>query len=201
MSGLERVSSTVRDGSLPPTVFLARMNPLREEIDLSGVPDGAWVVCWSGSLADNMFVRDWGTWGDAGMSALKSFCARVAPEFGARGLRLVLRPHARHVLSDAFRCRRIVDENAHGFVGVALDAASMMEHSMLDDVEGHYERAFELLGPVADLVIVTGLARGDEEDGPPGRPPAPVEGAFAEMVGALIGAHVPGRTPVVRVTS
>ena len=197
MSGFDRASVFVRDGSAAPGVFVCGTNPLRDEIDLSEVPDGAWLLCWSGSLADDMYARDWGTWGEAGMGALRSFCERAAAELGARGARLLLRPHARHVLSDAFKCRRFVDENPHACVGVALDAASMMERSMVGDAEGHYERAFEMLGPVAGAVVLSGVsAEGDEEEAMRWcRADAGVVGGA--FVGEMMRAHVAAATAVV----
>lgn len=198
MNGAGVWSVEMRDGSPPPRVVVWPLSPLGGGIDLGAIPEDATVLCWSGTLGEGLFARDWGTWGAAGWEALMLFCERVAPVLDERGARLVLRPHARHVLSDAFKCRRFLDENRHGRIGVALDAAAMMERSMLGDTEGHFERAFEMLGAVAELVIVTGLAPAEGEDDPPRRPPVPSEGAPGGMLGALISAHVPLGTPIVR---
>lgn len=191
---------STRDGSAPVRVIVRETdNPLRDGVGvLEGVEEGVMVLCWSGSLGEDLFGRDWRTWGAEGMAELARFCGDAAAVLEARGGRLVLRPHARHVLSDPFKCRRFVDACEHARVGVALDAASMLEHSMLDEAEGHSERAFEMLGPVASLVVVTGVMRGGDEDAPPLRPPAGAGGALGEMIERLVEAYVPAGTPILR---
>lgn len=183
-------------GERPRFVFLGG-NPLGGGIDLSGLGPGATGVCWSGTLGAELFGRDWGTWGGAGMEALGAFCARVAPELESRGARLVLRPHARHVLSDPFRCRRFLDEHGgRGVVGVALDAASMTEGSMLGDAQDHAERAFEMLGPAASAVFVTGVERGAGEELSAVSCPVGRGAVGARFLGGLVRTHVPARTPL-----
>lgn len=188
--------TVMRDSSAPARVSVYDLNLLREPIATAHVGAGAITVCWSGSLADDMFARDWGTWGGAGMEALRRFCEGITPGLAARDGRLVLRPHARHVLSDPFKCRRFFDELGEGRIGVALDAASMMEHSMLGEAEGHYERAFEMLGPVASVVFVTGVDRAADEERPPTACAAGQGVVNAGVIGALVRAHVPGGTPL-----
>ncbi len=168
--------------------------------DPTRVNDGAGptsiLVCWSGSLADEPFARDWATWGPRGWESLMAACAAVAPSLTERGARVLLRPHARHVLSDPYKCLRFIAERPDPCFGLALDAGAMLEHSMLADAEGHTERAFEMLGPVAAAVVLSGIARAADEESPPALT-APTEGLVnPRLLGELVRRHTDPATPL-----
>lgn len=153
-------------------------------------------ICWSDSLADEPFARDWATWGPRGWDALMAACAAASPSLSGRAARLLLRPHARHVLSDPYKCLRFLAERPDPCLGLALDAGAMLEHSMLADSEGHIERAFEMLGPVADAVILTGVARAGDEASPPTLTP-PAEGVLGPRhLGEMVQRHTDSATPL-----
>lgn len=170
------------------------------------VPEASWVpeearaggvlIAWSGTLAEEPGARDWATWGPAGRAALDAACADIGPALETSGTRLLLRPHARHVLSDPFKCRRFLDERGAGPFGVALDAASMLEHSMLADAEGHIERAFEMLGPIAGAIILAGVEPGADEDAPVRPCPTGRGVVSAAFLIEMVRRHAPVTTPL-----
>lgn len=198
MNGLDPNGWTVRtrDGSTPPDLVVIRASLLGEASALSSALVADAAVIWSGSLADEPFARDWATWGPRGWEALMAACATAGPSLTERGVRVLLRPHARHVLSDPYKCLRFIAERPALCFGLALDAAAMLEHSMLADAGGHFERAFEMLGPVAAAVVLTGVARADDEQEPPVIT-APDEGLVnPRLIGELVRRHINAATPL-----
>ncbi|MEO1130636.1 MAG: TIM barrel protein [Planctomycetota bacterium] len=162
------------------------------------LPPSSLVVAWSGSVSEaSLFQRDPHTWMSAGREAFDDFLRRIAPELTAREQRLLLRPHARHVLCDPQRCLsflRELDEDAP--FGIALDAGAMLEDEMLSKVEDHLERAFEALGRRVHVVVATDVARSSGDD--PLRPVPIGQGVLpVSLMGSLIRAHVPPTTPIV----
>lgn len=157
-------------------------NILSDARALNWATQGERVIVWSGSLSDDLFGRDPGTWGPRGLEALRSTIGSLASEARAGGFEVWLRPHARHVLCDVQRAVRLLHEWRDLPVGLALDAASMLETSMAGEAEDHFRRAYEALGPLAKAVIVANarVAQGDEE--------SPIE-----LVGVGEGLVRPGR--------
>jgi sugar phosphate isomerase/epimerase len=156
---------------------------------------GRRVVAWSGTLAeDGPFGRDPRTWMRPGREALRAFCAAVRGPLLDAAARVALRPHARHVLSDAASCLRYLDEFGEGPLELALDPASMLEPSMLADAEDHLERALSALAGRSVMVLVHDVR-------PRGADLAAVplgEGVLPrDAVWRLLAAHVPPQTPVV----
>lgn len=133
------------------------------------------LIAWSGTLADELFAPHPFTWLRPGHEALTAFCD------GTGGtLDLVLHPHARHVLNDARSCATFLNDRAGRGPGVALAPASLLEPSMLEDVEDHLTRMFQTLGPIADLVVLAGA-----EDLP------------RDLVRFLLRECVPPNTPII----
>ncbi|MHC5002934.1 MAG: hypothetical protein ACYTJ0_07410 [Planctomycetota bacterium] len=172
------------DGGGPALGASWRGNPLREPWTPPAGP-GSLLLGWSGTLADEPFAAHPATWLRTGHEALAAHCERVAAELDRVGRRLCFQPHARHVLSDPQSCRAFLRDRADEPFDVALAPASMLEPSMLPDLDDHLRRAFETLGPVAAVVVL--------EDDVPGTAPLP-----ADRVTELMDAHVPASTPVVR---
>ena len=170
----------LRDDAIEPErggEALARVLELNPALDGGPEPFGAPApglsVCWSGSLSeDGPFARDPATWLPGGLAALGDACDRAAPGLEAAGARVLLRPHARHVLSDPARCRSFLADRSPAF-GLCLEPAAMYEVSMLDGADDHLVRILEGAGRLAEIVIVSDAAPpGPEapEEAPPARP-------------------------------
>jgi hypothetical protein len=149
------------------------------------------MIAWSGTLAAEPFGDDPRTWGPAGWAALGEACERLAPVLHNEGAVLVLRTHARHVLSDVPSCIRFVRERRArdgeaGPLRVLLDPASMIAESMRDLAEDHLRRiaeAIPLLGHGLAGVVV-GCVGG-------------TPGADAGVVARLVQAHAPPGLPII----
>lgn len=173
---------------------VCRGNPLRDGWAPPSDARGRIILAWSGTLGEGLFDAHPATWLRPGHEALRELCRRVAPDLAARGQVLCFRPHARHVLSDAQSALSFAREQEDAPFGVALAPASMLEPSMLDDVEDHLRRAFEALGPVAMLVVREDV----RVDGDEVVTVVPGEGVMPlELFDALLDEHVPVTTPVV----
>lgn len=117
-------------------------------------------IVWSGSYAEveggGVFEEDPRTWGAKGWDVLR---ARV--ESCERDL--VIRPHARHVVSDVPGCRRLLESSWASERGALLchDPASMVVPGMMGRIEDHLRRMYEAieLFPVQRLrmVVVAGV--------------------------------------------
>jgi len=160
----------LRDASGTTTGWaLSLRNPIAEGQTAVGwvdsLPAGVErVIAWSGTLdEEDLFGRGSPlTWMAPGRSALGAFIEAATPLLRDRGVRLLLRPHCRHVLGDATAARSFLEGLAPGTpVGLALDPASLLEPEMMGDALEHCRRAFELVGAMAEAVILTGAAPGE----------------------------------------
>jgi len=172
--------------------LVAPHNPLamspRDAADL--LPAGApRVVAWSGSLGESLFDRSFATWMPAGREALARYLDAALDRCRETGTTLLLRTHARHVLSDAVAARALLEERDDPRLAIAFDPAACFEAEMLPDAEDHLTRLFELAAPLADLVILRSLAPPARHDDPPA--PAPLgEGLLnAESLARLARDH------------
>ena len=154
------------------------------------------LLCYSGSLATDAFAVHPPNWMRAGRAALDALVMASAPALEAQGRSLCLRPHVRHVLSDAQGCLRFLSDHAGLPVQVALSPAEMITGSMQQDLADHLERLFGALGPRAALVLLQDVGACGEDD-----PPTPValgQGTLPrDLVLRLIRSHVPADTPIV----
>lgn len=132
---------------------------------------GGPVLCWSGWTSDQAdpasgsFPLDLALWGPGAWDGMLEAC-RQARE---AGVEVALRPHPRHVLSDAQRCLRFLEAGGGGAGGagwLALEPAAMLTESMLPDAEEHLERTFAALAQQAGVwgLLLTGV------EGVPGAP-------------------------------
>jgi hypothetical protein len=155
------------------------------------------LLAWSGSLGESLFTPSPRTWMSSGRTALSAAIERALPELNRRGVRLLLRTHRHHVLSDHHTALAFLDSQSAKTTrtfGLALDYASMFAATMLPAIEDHLTRIFQAIGPRADLVILgdVGSPAGDEpRPAPFGRGVIP-----AELLKRLIKSHVSDVIPL-----
>lgn len=133
--------------------------------------ESATLIVDSGSLADGGLAEPHPmNWMRPGRKALDAWLHRVAPAFESAGGRLLLQPHALHVLSDAPSTAAFLDDHADwrekGVLGLALDPSSLITPSMLNDVEDHLTRIFERVGPSVDLLLLADLVAPEAAETP-----------------------------------
>jgi len=116
------------------------------------------VVVWSGTNAEELFAPDPTSWMPAGRERFERF-VDAALDSMSDGVRLLVRTHARHVLSDIPTVRTFATGREDAPVGVLLDPASMLEPSMIDHADDHLERIASGALRGADAVLVAGLRR------------------------------------------
>lgn len=153
----------------------------------SSGPD--WLIVWSGSCGAEPFESHPATWGAPGWDAIRRACAALAPALEGTDRRLIVRPHANHVVSDLPSCRVFLEAHRAAGFGFALAPATMITDSMHDAVEDHLERLFAGLGETADIVLL------DEPGGVANLPGAPA--CPAAVLARLVEEYVPAATPVV----
>ena len=90
----------------------------------------------------------------AGRAALDAYLDAAEPVLRERGSRLLLRTHARHVISDAQAALGLLAAREGAPFGIALDPSSCIEASMLRDLEDHLTRFFVLAGKVAEVIVL-----------------------------------------------
>jgi len=204
----------MRVAELTPTALVdltgAAIAPVWGANPLAGDPTGAAraipgeggpVIAWSGGLGPGLFERHPATWMPAGRDAWTRFLDAAEPELARRGGRLLVRPHARHVVSDVTAAASMLAGRDPARLGVALDPAACFEATMLPDAEDHLRRMFRVLGASAEVVILRSLpaapAGGDGPGGPPLEPLPLGEGATdPALLGALVREYVGERTVV-----
>lgn len=128
------------------------------------------LACWSGwtaaeaDPATGRFPVSMEAWGPSAWQAMLDACREVqAVGAGGAGGRLLLRPHARHILSDAQRCLRLLETSLAP--ALLLEPAAMLTESMLPDAAEHLER---MLGALAGRDGVWGLVLSGVEPAPGG---------------------------------
>lgn len=133
------------------------------------------LVCWSGTLGGNLLDSTPANWTGPGREALRAAVIRLAPALRRLDVALLLRPHARHVASDAPACRLLLDDAAaHALpLRLALEPAALLEPSMLEDAPDHLRRVCDALASEAACVILTNVERcGDGDEA--GLAPTPI---------------------------
>jgi hypothetical protein len=185
-------------------------NPLDDHWAVDAELPGTWIMAWSGTLGGTLFEGTPANW-MRGPQALDSLCNALEPQLSRHGKRLVLVPHARHVLSDArsaltWWCERVIpgeDPNAvrrspSGVrpFGLALDPAALLEPSMLPDAEDHLRSLLAAFGPRIDVLILRD-ARVDPADPESLVPCVLGEGVLPrDRTRALLAEHLPHDTPI-----
>lgn len=185
----------------PPTIL--EHNPLADAAPDLPIGEVDVIVCWSGTLAEGLFDRDPRTWLPSGKAALDAWLDRVEPTLRASNTRLLLRPHARHVIADGPRAVTFYKERcADGApFGLALDLAALFEHDMIAKQDEHLERFASQIGPIASLVLLTDCERprsadrGFEEVASPRIVPLGEGDLDASLVESAVLKHVLEGTP------
>ncbi|GAB4514726.1 MAG: hypothetical protein Tsb0013_19120 [Phycisphaerales bacterium] len=166
--------------------------------------DGAWapedeepapggrLIVWSGSLGEGLFERSPETWLPTGMERLRAWLDRAAR---ARGVQLLLRPHARHVLCDAHRTAGFLAERPD--LGLALAPVALLESDMLHDAEDHIVRTLETLGGRASCVVLQNIRPPETASGAPRRTPLADGMLDPERLIDLTLRYTPEQTPLV----
>ena len=154
------------------------------------------LICWSGTLGDELFADEPRTWMRPGHDALESFCNSVSDILAADSRRLLFRPHARHVLSDPQGSLDFLRTHEDGPFGLAVSPCDLILPGMLDALAEHLERILGVLAPQADILFI--------EDARPSQDGetmefAPIgEGVLPrELVQDLLAAHLPEHMPLV----
>ncbi len=197
-----------------PLGCFAHGNLLSPDFAFDAELPGDWIFAWSGTLAEQLTEGTPMNW-MRGPALLDQACASLRPQLQHHGRRLLLVPHARHVLSDAYSalmwwCRHVIpgqemladtrpprDERAFG---LAFDPGAMLEPSMLPDMTDHLRSLFAAFGPRADAVILRGWRVGTPSA--EGEECAMEACSFAEgiltweHVQALVGEFIPSDVPV-----
>jgi sugar phosphate isomerase/epimerase len=106
---------------------------------------GARNVLWSGWQGEDAFARDPRTWSPTAWKEFERACNGFSHRADMDAREILIRPHARHVLSDPQRCLTFVRRHEHHGLRLLLDPFSMLEASMLPRVEEHLARAFDAL--------------------------------------------------------
>lgn len=162
----DRAWATVSSDNL-----LLASDPAHHHKILRSDAQAAPVLAWSGWFADPLapshWPRDPQTWTKPGQAALDAALDRVLPAFNLTRP-LLLRQHARHVLSDAPRSLNLLRARTNQPLGLILDPAAMLEPSMLIHAEDHYRRVLGALAdhPAVAAIIVTGAREIAHDDGP-----------------------------------
>ena len=131
---------------------------------VAALPDGPSVIAWSGGLGESLFARDPRTWLPPGRAALERWLDAALSETERRGGRLLVRPHARHVISDAHTAVSLLDARAGAPLGLALDPAALLEASMLTDLDDHLVRTLALAGPRAEVIVLRSVRQPADPD-------------------------------------
>jgi len=151
-------------------------------ITMQGAPWGAWlpgsllepgawpegaprVLAFTGSLSGSHDEGDLRNWMPAGIEACRSALATALARAQDRRQRLVIVPHALHLVSDLHSTLRLLRE--HQGIGVAIAPAALLTASMLEHADDHLTRILGTLGPIADAIILHDLARCVDLDGEP----------------------------------
>jgi sugar phosphate isomerase/epimerase len=124
-------------------------------------------VFWSGWFDDQaqpesgVFHHDPRTWTAKGWDTLEARLAEILPVFEAAGARLLLRPHVRHVISDAPSVRRILGKFETPALGIFLEPAAMLTAGMAGDARDHLTRILEALAHHERVaaILLTGAER------------------------------------------
>jgi hypothetical protein len=164
---------------------------------------GAWpgetprVLAFTGSLSGSADRGDLRNWMSPGIEACRTALAGACTQAADRGQRLLIVPHALHLVSDLHSTLRLLRE--HQGIGVALAPAALLTDGMLAHAEDHLARILGTLGPLADAIILHGLERTIDADGEPSVRPCPRgQGVLDD---ALVSSLLPRGVPVVTLTA
>jgi hypothetical protein len=155
------------------------------------------VLAFTGSLSGSADRGDLRNWMSPGIEACRTALAGACTQAADRGQRLLIVPHALHLVSDLHSTLRLLRE--HQGIGVALAPAALLTDGMLAHAEDHLARILGTLGPLADAIILHGLERTIDADAEPSVRPCPRgQGVLDD---ALVSSLLPPGVPVVTLTA
>ena len=151
----------------PDSVLASRVqsNPLADGWLADLTAPGRRIVCWSGTLAPELFDAHPMTWLRPGREAFATFCDDISEQLEKSGKRLCFHPHCRHVLSDPASCVTFCNQREGEPFEIALAPANLFEPVMLEDIEDHLTRAFEALGSCCSMVMLSDVEVSEENSG------------------------------------
>jgi hypothetical protein len=111
-----------------------------------------WVV-WSGTPAAGLFDESPLVWGSPAWAKFDEALRVVAAAAGPRTV--LVRPHARHVVSDLPSCLRVLERTNIPNLRLLLDPASMLTEDMKTSAQDHVTRILEGIAghPGVDAVV------------------------------------------------
>lgn len=129
-------------------------NPLSDDWMLDIELPGEHIVCWSGTLSNDLFGDEPRTWMREGHVAFRSFCDSAAPTLLAQRRTLAFRPHVRHVLSDVQGCVHFLREREGQPFEIAVAPVDLLTPAMLPDIEDHLRRILPTLSQRAAMLLL-----------------------------------------------
>lgn len=150
------------------------------------IPQGGPWVCWSGWTGD---ARPEDGWYERTASWLPSAATERERVVSALvGAGAIIRPHARHLISDIPGCLNLLRK--HEGVKLLLEPAAMLEPSMMETATDHFDRMLTALGPSVWGVVLSDAVVQEGGDDPWCRPVAPGAGALdIDALRDLVRAH------------
>lgn len=117
-----------------------RVNATKDDAVLHAI-SGPRVVVYSGWLEseDDAEAARW-SWSPAAWVRCVEKLVELRARCESAGAELLIRPNARHVVSDVPTCQKLLAEETLQGVGVVLDVAGMLTASMMRDAADHLGR-------------------------------------------------------------
>lgn len=191
VEGRDRLRPLALVGSV--NVLLEELPPIPPELPADRL------VLWSGWLPSDapagrgVFRTGAETWMGEGMRRLEEVLPWLVDQLATSGVRLCIRPHARHVISDAQSCRRLL--GAFEDLEILIDPAAMLTPEMLPAAEEHIERVVESLAGHERVVGVVAANAAAVRVGPKGEELLPLplhKGSIdADLICGPIRRHLP----------
>lgn len=140
--------------------------------ELPGVSRPARLVAWSGWLPedaspeDGCFRTGFETWGPEGRKKFEDLCDWLGPRLREAGHTLVLRPHARHVLSDIPSCVSFAKARAGQPFELLIEPGALLTPETLRDAKEHIGRIVSAASEIACVwgFLAGGVARTRPDD-------------------------------------
>lgn len=151
-----------------PRAALSTLNLLAGAVPgISHAGDPPRLIAWSGWLPedstpeDGCFRTGFETWGPEGRRRFEELCDWLGPRLRDAGRTLVLRPHARHVLSDIPSCLSFAKARAGQPFELLIEPAALLTPDTLRDAPEHIERIVSAATGLECLwgFLVGGIAR------------------------------------------
>lgn len=131
--------------------------PHREAFEgiIDGAGDAPRAIVWSGTTGEGLFEPHPSVWQQGAWDRFTKMIEDASSRSEASGVRLLVRTHAHHVLSDAPRCRTLGQAWEGSRVGILLDPRAMIDGSMSPDASDHLTRIAEDALAFSSAVLAT----------------------------------------------